>query len=55
MKTVDGKIVSITEDELYTLYLSRGMDNCMDFHEYCWRMEDAGCKITKAGCKSEQI
>ena len=45
MKTVDGKIVFATEDELYTLYLSRGMDDCMDFHEYINRMIDCGVEI----------
>lgn len=47
MKIENGKIVSITEEELFKLYLSRGMDDCMDFHEYKWRMKDAGCEVEK--------
>lgn len=45
MKTEDGKIVEITEQELFSLYLDRGMDDIMDFHEYRYRMEKAGCHV----------
>jgi hypothetical protein len=41
----NGKIVQITEDELFCLYLDRGMDDCMDFREYRCRMEKAGCVV----------
>jgi hypothetical protein len=47
----NGKITSITEDEIYSLYLSRGMDDCMDFHEYVNRMIDCGVEIEQG--KSE--
>lgn len=45
MKVENGKIVEVTEDELFSLYLERGMDDVMDFHEYRWRMEKAGCRV----------
>lgn len=45
MKINNGKIVELTEDELFSLYLSREMDLCMDFHEYRNRMVEAGVDI----------
>lgn len=45
MKVENGKIVEITEQELFGLYLDRGMDDVMDFHEYRNRMERAGCCV----------
>jgi hypothetical protein len=45
MKIENGKIVELTESELLRLYLARGMDDCMDFMEYRWRMERTGCVI----------
>lgn len=45
MKVEDGKIVEATENELFSLYLERGMDDVMDFHEYRRRMEHAGCRV----------
>lgn len=45
MKVEDGKIVEATENELFGLYLERGMDDVMDFHEYRRRMEKAGCRV----------
>ena len=45
MKIENGKIVELTEGELYSLYISRGYDDCMDFNEYKYRMESAGCVI----------
>lgn len=45
MKVESGKIVEITENELFGLYLERGMDDFMDFHEYKHRMEKAGCVV----------
>lgn len=45
MKIENGKIVELTEGELYSLYINRGYDDCMDFHEYKARMEKAGCTI----------
>ena len=45
MKIENGKIVELTEAELFSLYLARGMDDCMDFHEYRSRMEAVGCQV----------
>ena len=45
MKVENGKIVEVTEQELFSLYLERGMDDVVDFHEYRWRMEKAGCVV----------
>ena len=45
MKVENGKIVEATEDELFGLYLDRGMDDVMDFHEYENRMQKAGCVV----------
>lgn len=45
MKIENGKIVSATENELFRLYLDRGYDDCMDFHEYKARMQKAGCEV----------
>ena len=46
MKIENGKIVGITEYELFDLYLKRDMDEIMDFHEYKRRMKSAGCVVT---------
>lgn len=45
MKIENGKIIEITESELFSLYLDRGMDDIMDFHEYKHRFESAGCTV----------
>ena len=45
MKVENGKIIEVTESELFSLYLDRGMDDVMDFHEYKFRMEKAGCVV----------
>ena len=45
MKVEAGKIVEATENELFGLYLERGMDDVMDFHEYRRRMEHAECRV----------
>ena len=49
MKVENGKIVEATEDELFGLYLDRGMDDVMDFHEYENRMQKAGCVVKDGG------
>ena len=49
MKIENGKIVSATEEELFRLYLDRGMDDAMSFAEYRFRMGLAGCHISKSG------
>lgn len=45
MKVENGKIIEITENELFSLYLKRGMDDIMDFNEYSRRMKNSGCII----------
>ena len=45
MVVENGKITEITESELFSLYLDRGMDDIMDFREYRHRMEKAGCVV----------
>jgi hypothetical protein len=45
MRTDNGKIVEATEAELFSLYLDCGYDDCMDFHEYKWRMKAEGCEV----------
>lgn len=47
MKVENGKITEITEQELFRLYLDRGYDDCMDFHECKNRFVEAGAKIIK--------
>ena len=41
MKIENGKIVEATENELFDLYLKRGMDDIMDFNEYKRQMNKA--------------
>ena len=45
MKTDNGKIVEITENELYSLWLERGMDDIMSFTEYMLRFESLGTVV----------
>ena len=47
MKVSEGKIVEITEQELYALYIDRRMDAMMSFEEYRWHMSEAGCVVTE--------
>ena len=49
MKTVDGKIVEITENELYSLYLTSEMDYVMSFRDFKARFEAGGCTVHEAG------
>lgn len=49
MKIVDGKIVEATEDELFTLYLDREMDDTISFTEYVVKMQRAGCEVICGG------
>lgn len=42
MKIENGKIVEATEAELFSLYLDRGYDDCVDFQEYVRQMVKAG-------------
>ena len=45
MKVENGKIVEITESELFTLYLKRGMDDIYSFPQYVEMFKKAGCVI----------
>ena len=45
MKIENGKIVSVTEDELIRLYIRREMYDAMSFEEYKDRMKRAGCEV----------
>lgn len=45
MKIENGKIVAATEDELFRLYLDRGIDDVMSFPDYKLQMVAAGCRI----------
>lgn len=47
MRTENGKIVEITEDELYSLWLERGIYDIMSFTEYMFRFEELGTKIIR--------
>lgn len=50
MVVENGKIIEMTEDELYCTYLDRDLAMCMDFNEYKTRMIAAGTKIV--GCEN---
>ena len=45
MKVGYGKIVQITENELFHLYLDRGMDDIYSFPQYVEMFKKAGCVI----------
>lgn len=45
MVVENGKIIEMTEDELFRMYLDRDMALCMSFPEYKTRMVAAGTKI----------
>lgn len=45
MKIENNKIVEITEDELFDVYLKRGIDDIMDFNEYKRQMKNVGCTV----------
>lgn len=49
----DGKIKSATENELFSIYLDRGWDDIMDFHEFLARCEQNGTKIVAESGLSE--
>ena len=48
MKVENGKIIEATESELFSLYLDREMDDIMDFNDYKYRMQSAGCVVKDA-------
>ena len=47
MKVENGLIVEITENELFSLYLDREMEDAISFYDYKARMEAAGCVVIK--------
>lgn len=49
MTTNNDRITEITDDELYELYLRRGMDELMDFNEYKRRMRQEGVLVIEGG------
>lgn len=49
MTTNNDRITEITDDELYALYLRRGMDELMDFNEYKSRVRQAGALVIDGG------
>lgn len=49
MQTVDGKIVEIEENELFSLYLTCGVDDVMSFRDFKARLEAAGCTVHAGG------
>lgn len=52
MVTENGKIIEISENELFSLYLERGIDDIMSFPDYKTRFVAAGC-IVHAGDDAE--
>jgi hypothetical protein len=47
MKVENGLIVEITENELFSLYLDRELEDAISFYDYKARMEAAGCVVIK--------
>ena len=47
MKVENGKIIEITVQALYRRYIDGAYYMALDFHEYMFRMENAGTKIVK--------
>lgn len=45
MKIENDKIIQATEDELYSYWLSRDLDDVYSFPEYMQRMKEAGCEV----------
>lgn len=45
MVTENGKIIEISESELFSLYLERGIDDIMSFPDYKTRFVAAGCIV----------
>lgn len=53
MTVENGKIVKITENELFDIYLNRGMDDVMSFPDYKERFEKAGCVVESEEASNE--
>ena len=45
MKVENGKIVEVTENELFSLYLERGMDDVMKSEKHLCNCQCAGCRV----------
>ncbi len=45
MKIENGKIVGVTEQELFDFYLKRELDDIYSFDEYLRRMKAAGVNV----------
>ena len=45
MKTVNGKIVEATENEMFKIYLERGWDDVMPFSEFVFICEQNGTMV----------
>lgn len=45
MVTENGKIIEISESELFSLYLERGIDEIMSFPDYKTRFVAVGCIV----------
>ncbi|MBQ5640483.1 MAG: hypothetical protein IIV05_01615 [Ruminococcus sp.] len=50
MREENGKIVEITEGELFCLYIDRGFDDIMSFPDYMARFKQAGCCVIGGDC-----
>jgi hypothetical protein len=46
MKVVNGKIVQITEDELYKIYIEREWDDLFSFPDFVGVLEQNGMEVT---------
>ena len=55
MTITNNKITEITDDDLYALYLRRGMDELMDFNEYKSRVRQAGVLVIEGGGEESKI
>lgn len=55
MEVMNGKIVAIDEDELFGLYLKRGMDDIFSFPEYIERFKAAGTLILPGKQEDENV
>lgn len=55
MQIKNGKIVEITDDELFELYLKREMDDIMSFNDYIRAFERVGCKVIETQSSREEV
>lgn len=45
MKVIDGKIVEITDEELFRVYLSREIDEIMSYRQFKDEFKELGCIV----------